>query len=439
MMDKARPQMKWSTTIIAALSSAIGLLSTVIFRPVYEKTGEHGLLIGFVCAISFGGIVYFFLQFVSFWQASRSFRRTILHYLRVYRRMSPILVIICATLLLFLTGLAVLTWNLGLTVSESLPHLIVTFMLAGTVLSFWLLFGIAFWYRKYTSRARLSSLPYILSRSSGLSEFGWGGDKNEMLYHQLYSLKDCSFILLWGLNLGSLFGRPDSLKQLYNFLKENTDTKLYVLLHSPFCEEVTERAIEMGYSYDHYITHHVESISSCLALGSKRVQIALTHGRPSMRVLLWGRFGKEYSYDAMCTAADPMEYHDHSDSHTRYLRAVEWGGFMIQEYPSHDTVFIAPLYKGSTITHGGMWNAVRLKFAQEFTAGIQPNLPLSKARREALGHFAHDFGISRRKTKKATVQELSRFIEEQTDYVNYIRRIEESTRMKIILTESIDE
>lgn len=127
---------------------------------------------------------------------------------------------------------------------------------------------------------------------------------------------------------------------------------------------------------------------------------------------------------------EPLFKENYRDSCLRYMNSVEWGGFTLQQYiPGLDGCY-APLYKGSTLSHGGLWNRIRYKFAIEFLKGIKPNEPLEDVNKATLEHLARDFGMSKLKAKKSSKAELITFINEKTDYGSFIQRIGDQANTK---------
>lgn len=394
---------------------------------------EFGYIGRIVVGLFFGSIAFAIMQFLHYWRLSGSIRRTFKHYLKTVLSLSPLSLIVPALLMSFLGALVLLGLHLDMSkvAIQRAAYLIFFYTAVPLGLVGWITIGT--WYRSWLLKRSTSMIDALMDHRSGLLSFDHWDDKDKMIRDALFSLRYCHFIFVWGINFSNVIGHQntEAVKQISKLLKNNLELKLFVLLQCPFCEDVIERAIGLNISYDsNYIGDTTESISNCLALESDRVHVSLAHGAPYIRAVLWGRLKQDSPFDAMHDAETPLDVQDHLDSCHRYMTFVDWGGFMVQQCPPNEHASLAPLHQGNTYTHGGMWDRIRIKFAQQFTVGIKPGKPLKESNPKTLHHLARDLGMSKRKIKKASIEDICTFIQENHQFRSFIDRINEHTNIK---------
>lgn len=398
-----------------------------VFGIVEEKLGP---VIFTISTLSFGAIVYAALQVIHYRRVAKSTRRTVVHYLKVFKSVTPLAPIIISLQLLFLGALVFLGAQQDVPKEDLKEVVCLVFFCIAMPLGLlgWILIGT--WYQRWLLKRSKTVVESLMDKKSGFVEYSTSDDKDEVICKILYSLENCHFIFVWAIHFSDVIGQgnPDALDKIFELFRNNPELKLLVLLQCPFCEDVIERAIELDIPYGpEYIAASIESISNCLAFGlafNFSVRVALAHREPYIRSILWGRFKENCPFGPLALAEAPLEQEkEQINSCLRYMTYVEWGGFTLQQYCHGEDGCYAPLYKGSTLAHGGHWNRIRYKFAIEFLKGIKPNKPLRDANKITLEHLAQDFGMRKRKAKKSSKAELYAFIEEIPQYADFIQRI----------------
>jgi len=291
----------------------------------------------------------------------------------------------------------------------------------------WILITIR--YKSWILDEEKTIIETFTDEESGLIETYTEEDKNPEIRTTLSTLKNCHFIFVWGLNLSEIIGdkNPDALGLISDVLNNNPKLSLFFLLYCPFCNDVIERAIQLDIPHgSEYVAASRESCSNCLAFRRRGVKLSLTHGEPYMRGILWGNLKKGSSFKPFSLTAKASSV---EDCH-KYLEDVVGGGFLLQEYPETEYVRYAPLYKGSTVEHGGLWNGIRSKFSQEFKKGLKPFKSLANARQETLCHLAQDLGMRKCKAEKKTKDKLVNFIKAKPKFMNFLKKIKDLANTK---------
>lgn len=278
------------------------------------------------------------------------------------------------------------------------------------------------------------TLDIALATTSGLMIDGNRVIKDETVRQTLFSLQKCDFVFVWAIHFSSVIGNknPDSLYKLQRFLVANPNVVVYVLLQCPFCEAVIERSIELDFPYnENYVDAPIESISNCLAQSSN-VKVVLRHGSPYLRSILWGKFKESKPADLIpfSTSKDIPIPQNLSTPEETFLSAIDWGGFITQEYPRGVHGSISNLIKGSVSVHGGMWNSLRLKFAYEFIKGIRLQEVLAETDKDALICLATDLKIKKKLITKSDNEQLAELIQRNKQWDSFVRRITDSAKTK---------
>lgn len=449
------------TLISGIISALMGILFLSVSTEFATFLGAIEKRFGFIGRLSFailvGAVLFFILQIISYWRLARKRRtwRTITHYIKVAKTVSPLKWISCILLLIvFMSQLRLsyelrllyeskLSCELGYTLDEakelSKELVIAVFAISGTAVGLITWFGVGVWYRRWSIKKGKTVAEALLTTRTGLIEENNWSDKDGRILKVMNTLDKCHFIFLWSINFSKVFGgeNPNALSDILRILERNPDVKIYILFYCPFCGEVIDRSIGLDHPYDdNYIAGSQKSISNWLVFKkndkfANRIHIALTHGSPHMRSVLWGRLIKPDSFDII-DPANPK-----ANGHTILVREsllkTEWGGFLVQTYPPREHGSLAPLYQGGTVEHGGMWDNIRAKFTWEFSKGIMPDLGLWREhinkipQDKRIGmlknakHLAHDLGMSKRKANKTNLNELVDFITSpESDFYKYV-------------------
>ena len=431
---KRRGRRSRPTILNAIIGGIIGCFISFALAPTLERllqiVGKNiNLYLRTVITLCFGTILYSVLQIGHWLKVSRRWGLTVNHYFKLLKSTNPLGVIILSLQLLFLLCLFFLGSQMGIPKEDFKRTVLLVFFFTAVPLGLlgWIL--ITRLYRNWILDKERTIIETLAGEESGLIETHTEEDKNPEIRTTLATLKKCQFIFVWGLNLSDIIGHesPDARGLISDVLNNNPKLSLFFLLYCPFCNDVIERAIQLDIPHgSEYVAASKESCSNCLAFKRRGVKLSLTHGEPYMRGILWGNFkkGSPLKPFSLTAKASSVE-----DCH-KYLEDVVGGGFLLQEYPETEYVRYAPLYKGSTVEHGGLWNEIRSKFSQEFKKGLKPYKSLANARQETLCHLAHDLGMRKRKAEKSSRDELVNFIKKKPKFLNFLEKTKDLANTK---------
>ncbi len=430
----------------SVLTSFVGSALLYLFFPNLKETlgsftGYLGLLI--VCVIIFAFLVssYFIGQIgIFFYLSDRNLGLTWRHYRRLAKASNPLYRVNVIALIILIVSLVSLCFQIttkaevALETKELTLPITAVFCVFGPILIVMIYSLVEFKYKKWAIK-KYETLSIALANTSGLMNWDKKENKDKLVYDNLYSLRDFDFIFIWAIHFSTIIGKENdnSLWDLDNLLSANPNGVIYVLLQCPFCESVIERSIELDHPYnENYVDSPIESISNCLAQQSERVKVVLRHGTPYFRTVLWGKkkCAEDNNYNPLSSVNDVPSPSTLDTPEERFLSQTGQGGFIAQEYPRGVHGSQAPLIKGSVSVHGGMWNSIRLKFAEEFLKGIRLQEPYGQDNEEALRCLAFDLGIDKKKVSISSREQLEELIKKKEKWDKFLRRIIDTAKTK---------